>query len=67
MSGWELRIRLRERSPDLPVVLMSGYTDGAVSTSDVVGPTAFLEKPFTLAALAAKVESVTVHEQLVVR
>ena len=59
MSGWELAKRLREHRADLPVVLMSGYTDGAVSPADVVGPTAFLAKPFTLEALAEKLEAVT--------
>jgi signal transduction histidine kinase/ActR/RegA family two-component response regulator len=67
MSGWELVERLREHRADLPVVLISGYAGGAVGTSDVVGPTAFLEKPFTLEALAAKVKAVTPREQLLVR
>ena len=59
MSGWELTKHLRERRADLPVVLMSGYTDGTLTASDLVGPTAFLEKPFTLDALAAKIQTVT--------
>jgi two-component system, cell cycle sensor histidine kinase and response regulator CckA len=66
MSGWELAKLLREHRADLPVVLMSGYTDGAVDTSDVVGPTAFLQKPFTIEALAAKVQTVIAREQLLV-
>jgi signal transduction histidine kinase/ActR/RegA family two-component response regulator len=65
MNGWDLTKRLREDRADLPIVLMSGYTDGALATADLVGPTAFLAKPFTLDALAKKMQEVTLQEQLV--
>jgi len=44
MSGEETLTHLRARWPDLPVVLMSGYTEGARRAAD--GPTLFLPKPF---------------------
>jgi CheY-like chemotaxis protein len=58
MGGPELVRRLRALRPDLRVLLMSGYTDDATlrrgfSRQDE----AFLEKPFTPAALAQRVRS----------
>jgi len=44
MSGEETLTHLRARWPDLPVVLMSGYTEGARRAAE--GPTLFLPKPF---------------------
>jgi CheY-like chemotaxis protein len=56
MGGPELVRRLRAIRPDLPVLLMSGYTDDATlrkgfSRSDE----AFLEKPFSPGELAQRV------------
>jgi len=48
MGGEEAFLKLRERKPDLPIVLSSGYSE-----SDVVGRftgkklTAFIHKPYT--------------------
>ncbi len=58
MGGPELVRRLRALRADLPVLLMSGYTDDATlrrgfARSDDV----FLEKPFSPATLAQKVRS----------
>jgi signal transduction histidine kinase/CheY-like chemotaxis protein len=61
IDGWQLANCLREQRPDLPVLLMSGYTNGAVGNVDLTGSTAFLQKPFTIVALAAKVEAVVAH------
>ncbi|MEI6668693.1 MAG: response regulator [Acidobacteriota bacterium] len=56
MRGTELAARLRERRPALKVLFMSGYADDDMFHQDMGrGPFAFLAKPFTLAALAAKV------------
>jgi two-component system, cell cycle sensor histidine kinase and response regulator CckA len=49
MGGQEALRRLRESSPDLPVIMMSGYTEESVALqfSDTnPGITAFLQKPF---------------------
>ncbi|MEX2221379.1 MAG: response regulator [Candidatus Rokuibacteriota bacterium] len=56
MSGRELAERLSPRRPDLSVLYMSGYTDDAVIRHGVLGAgTAFLQKPFTPAALVQRV------------
>jgi CheY-like chemotaxis protein len=49
MGGKETLRRLREHSPDLPIVIMSGYTEESVAEEFLQagsGPTAFLQKPF---------------------
>jgi CheY-like chemotaxis protein len=54
MNGWELAQRVRTQQDDLPVLLMSGYTGGAVDLRGASASTAFLQKPFTRDALEAK-------------
>jgi two-component system, cell cycle sensor histidine kinase and response regulator CckA len=49
MGGQETFRRLRERRPDLPIIMMSGYTEQVVApqfTGSGPGLTAFLQKPF---------------------
>jgi two-component system cell cycle sensor histidine kinase/response regulator CckA len=49
MGGQETFRRLREMRPDLPVIMMSGYTEQVVApqfTGSGPGLTAFLQKPF---------------------
>jgi PAS domain S-box-containing protein len=49
MGGQETFRRLREDRPDLPVIMMSGYTEQVVApqfTGSGPGLTAFLQKPF---------------------
>ena len=59
MRGNELADRVREISPRARVVFMSGYTDEAIGQHAVLTPGAhFLQKPFTLDALLAKVRAV---------
>ena len=56
VSGAELADRLRERRPDLKVVLMSGYTeDETVRRRLADGALRFLQKPVDLATLAREV------------
>lgn len=56
MSGRELAERVTEGRTGLPVLYMSGFTDDAIVHHGVLEPgTEFLEKPFTLNALARKV------------
>ena len=56
MGGLELRRRLRVLRPRMPVLLMSGYSEEAITRlgHEDVGP--LLEKPFTVEGMLAKVE-----------
>ena len=48
MDGVELTLELRQRRPKLPVVLISGYTDGRnLELEDEDQSVVFLSKPFT--------------------
>lgn len=56
ISGPQLAKQLLESSPDMPVVFISGYTDRALEEAMLAYPRAkFLQKPFTLAALARRI------------
>ncbi len=56
MSGTTLVERLRRRLPALKVLFMSGYTDEAVVSHGVLPPgSPFIQKPFTLQAMAEKI------------
>ena len=58
MSGPELAGTLRRTRPHLKVLFISGYTDQAVGHHGVFAPDSqFLQKPFTTAALLAKVRA----------
>jgi PAS domain S-box-containing protein len=58
-SGRQLAERIATARPDTKVLYMSGYTDAAIASSGILaGEVAFLQKPFTPAALAQKVRSV---------
>jgi two-component system cell cycle sensor histidine kinase/response regulator CckA len=59
MRGNELADRVRKISPSARVLFMSGYTDEAIGQHAVLTPGAqFLQKPFALSALLAKVRAV---------
>jgi two-component system cell cycle sensor histidine kinase/response regulator CckA len=59
MGGGELAQRMREARPELRVLFMSGYPDDAVVRQGVIEDGApFIQKPFTLEALARKVREV---------
>jgi two-component system, cell cycle sensor histidine kinase and response regulator CckA len=49
MGGQETLRRLREHRPQLPIIMMSGYTEQGVApqlSGSGPGITAFLQKPF---------------------
>jgi CheY-like chemotaxis protein len=59
MGGRELIEKLMPLRPGIKVLYMSGYTDDAIAYHGVLeAGTAFLEKPFTVEALAHKVREV---------
>jgi len=59
LGGRELAARVAERRPGVKVLYLSGYTPDAVLRDGVgAAAVAFLQKPFTLGALAAKVREV---------
>jgi len=63
VSGFELAKTVTEIRPHLRVLYMSGYTDNQVSGSWVLDENMpFIQKPFTAAALAAKVREALGNE-----
>jgi PAS domain S-box-containing protein len=59
VSGRDLAARLTAVRPDLKVLYISGYTDDSVFRHGVLeGGMAFLQKPFNLKALAAKIREI---------
>ncbi|HYK10296.1 MAG TPA: ATP-binding protein [Gemmatimonadales bacterium] len=59
MSGQDLAATLRSRYPAMRLLLLSGYPGEAISRRGILVPgTAFLQKPFTVEALARKVRDV---------
>jgi CheY-like chemotaxis protein len=57
MDGRELRDRIRTLHPGLPVMLMSGHPAAETLRRELAGPgDHWIDKPFTLAALAARLE-----------
>jgi CheY-like chemotaxis protein len=56
MNGRDLAERMRECEPDLDVLFMSGYTGDAIAHRGLLNEgVQFLQKPFSLRELAAKV------------
>jgi two-component system, cell cycle sensor histidine kinase and response regulator CckA len=59
MGGRELALQVRRRHPGTGVLFMSGYSEEAIRLDELPGGrVAFLEKPFTLDALARQVRAV---------
>jgi two-component system cell cycle sensor histidine kinase/response regulator CckA len=64
MSGLELRQRLRAVRPDLPMLLMSGYSEEAITrlgSQESLGP--MIEKPFTVQGLLDKIRDALTTER----
>jgi YesN/AraC family two-component response regulator len=52
-TGYELIPIVRETQPDVPVILMSGYSEQAGGEQ----PDAFIEKPFSVSGLEGVIQS----------
>jgi two-component system, cell cycle sensor histidine kinase and response regulator CckA len=62
MTGQDLARSIRSQYPDLPILCMSGYTgDEMTARGIMVQGVPFIQKPFTLAALARAVRQVLAH------
>jgi len=57
MGGTELVRQLRESSPQISVLMMSGYTEGVAPTSPDINDQFFIEKPFNTADLLLAIRS----------
>ncbi len=59
MDGEELFMALRERVPDLPVIIASGYSDNTKAQNLIeAGANAYIRKPFSLSKLVEEIERV---------
>jgi FixJ family two-component response regulator len=58
INGQQLADRLTGLRPGLPVIFMSAYTHGVLTHTDESRSVAFLDKPFTAAALTERIWSV---------
>lgn len=55
LGGRAMVREMRATQATLPVLFVSGYVEGGLADDDLVGPTAFLQKPFTAEALLTEV------------
>ncbi len=59
MNGMQLAEKIRQRRPDIKVILISGYTDNAIVQQDMIDRKLILmQKPIIPTVLAAKVREV---------
>ena len=59
MNGKELSDKLQPLRPEMKVLFLSGYTADIISSQGVISDeTHFLQKPFSLKELTAKVQEV---------
>jgi two-component system cell cycle sensor histidine kinase/response regulator CckA len=63
LDGGRLTEQLRERYPELPVLLVSGYEPDALRGTEEDGRTLFLPKPFSISRLVADVDRLLGHLQ----
>jgi YesN/AraC family two-component response regulator len=59
MDGFDLAVRLKKERPGVAVLLMSGYTGGALARRGKdLGDIPFLAKPFSMRQLQASLEAI---------
>jgi two-component system cell cycle sensor histidine kinase/response regulator CckA len=64
MDGLALATRLREKEPDLPVLLVSGYAEVALGRDLAAERLRLLPKPYSLAELVSELRSILPAEQV---
>jgi PAS domain S-box-containing protein len=57
-SGIELASLMAARRPELPVIIMSGYTEETLTTGGLAEPLSLLQKPFTPRELRRRIRDV---------
>jgi len=62
-NGPDLAVKVGALRPEAAVLYMSGYTDRAIHLQDQIGSANFIQKPFTPAALGAKVRELLAARQ----
>jgi len=63
MNGVELMQAMSTTSPELPIILMSGYATGALAELGISAPCAILPKPFPAERLLQEVRRCTRHRE----
>jgi PAS domain S-box-containing protein len=67
MNGWETLIALRKLSPDIPVILCSGYDEAQIMAEEQPErPNAFLGKPYKLESLHEMVSCILAEKKKVI-
>jgi PAS domain S-box-containing protein len=67
MNGQELADQVKTLNPDLGILFMSGYTSDVISRLGILDHEIhFIEKPFSVASLAAKVQEVLAKNSVAV-
>ncbi|MFA5505758.1 MAG: response regulator [Vulcanimicrobiota bacterium] len=61
MSGFQLAATLKESTPDLKILFMSGYADDVLKSSLAPAGARFLAKPFSRAELCSRVRETLDH------
>ena len=66
MNGWETLTALRKLSPDIPVILSSGYDEAQVMAGKhLEHPNAFLGKPYQLKGLREMINQILMHGKVI--
>jgi two-component system cell cycle sensor histidine kinase/response regulator CckA len=61
LNGIELMAAISHSHPDIPVILMSGYANAALSDMGITAPCGILSKPFPAERLLAEVQRCVSH------
>ena len=65
MDGWQTLVALRKLSPDIPVILSSGYDEAhAMADEHTERPNAFLGKPYQFKGLSETISRVLAEQKI---